>query len=151
MTIPRDDARTIFDRAVEHTRGLSPATFDQWFGGVQFDDLTDGVLTLRVQNEFVLEWVKANFLPTLAEKIRALSGWSVQVAWTVDPHLASPVSVRSMIQPVRPRAIALRPATLRPITPPSVTLASHAEAGPSRAATEIVPRVEAAPGPVLVR
>ena len=114
MTITRDDARAIFDQAVEHTRGLSPATFDQWFGGVQFDDLTDGVLTLRVQNEFVLEWVKANFLPTLTEKIRALSGWSVQVAWTVDPHLAMPVSSRSLIQPVRPRAIALRPLSLRP-------------------------------------
>ncbi len=117
MTIPRDDARTIFDQAVEHTRGLSPATFDQWFGGVQFDDLTDGVLTLRVQNEFVLEWVKLNFLPTLAEKIRALSGWSVQVAWTVDPHLATPVSTRSMIQPVRPRAISVRLDSLASITP----------------------------------
>src|SRR5258706_366167 len=108
MTNSRDEAHAIFGRAVEHTRGLSPATFDQWFGGVQFDDLTDGVLTLRVQNEFVLEWVKANFLPTLAEKIRGLTGWSVQVAWTVDPQLASPVSSRSLIQPVRPRAIALR-------------------------------------------
>ena len=69
MTIPTHDARAIFDRAVEHTRGLSPATFDQWFGGVQYDDLTDGVLTLRVQNEFVLEWVKANFLlQKIAEK-----------------------------------------------------------------------------------
>src|ERR1043166_7108039 len=98
MTTPKYEARAIFDRAVEHTRGLSPATFDQWFGGVQFDDLTDGVLTLRVQNEFVLEWVKANFLPTLTEKIRAQTGWSVQVAWTVDPLLASPVSTVSQIQ-----------------------------------------------------
>src|SRR5262245_58244080 len=49
MTIP-NEARAVFDRAIEHTRGLSPATFDQWSGGVQFDDLTDGVLTLRVQN-----------------------------------------------------------------------------------------------------
>ena len=54
MTTPRNEARAIFDQAVEHTRGLSPATFDQWFGGVQYDDLTDGVLTLRAQNEFEL-------------------------------------------------------------------------------------------------
>ncbi len=76
----KQEAKAIFDRAVEHTRGLSPATFDQWFGGVQFEDLTDGVLTLRAQNEFVLEWVRDNFLPTLAEKIREETGWSVQVA-----------------------------------------------------------------------
>src|SRR6266478_6365018 len=75
MTTIKQDPKVIFDEAVEHTRGLSPATFDQWFGGVQYDDLTDGVLSLRVQNEFVLEWVKLNFLPTLTDKIRELTGW----------------------------------------------------------------------------
>ena len=89
-TIPKEEARTIFDRAMDHTRTLSPGTFDQWFGGVQFDDLTDGVLTLRVQNEFVLEWVKTNYLPTVIEKIRELSGWSVQVAWCVGGDLDRP-------------------------------------------------------------
>src|SRR5690242_10535727 len=111
MTNLRDQARAVFDRAVEHTRGLSPATFDQWFGGVQFDDLTDGVLTLRVQNEFVLEWVKSNFLPTISDKIRELTGWSVQVAWTVDPNLDAPVSTRTQSQPVRPRTLVVRSTT----------------------------------------
>jgi len=90
---------------------LSPATFDQWFGGVQFDDLTDGVLSLRVQNEFVLEWVKSNFLPTLTDKIRELTGWSVQVAWTVDQNLDAPIASRAQIPPVRPRPIVVRPST----------------------------------------
>jgi chromosomal replication initiator protein len=113
MTTPIHETRAIFDQAVEHTRALSPATFDQWFGGVQFEDLTDGVLTLRVQNEFVLEWVRDNFLPTLTDKIRALTGWSVQLAWTVDPHLDAPISQRPQLPPVRPR-----PLTVRPATPP---------------------------------
>jgi chromosomal replication initiator protein len=111
MTIPRHDGRAIFERAVEHTRGLSPATFDQWFGGVQFDDLTDGVLTLRVQNEFVLEWVKSNFLPTLVDKIREITGWSVQVAWTVDQNLDAPISSRAQSSPVRPRQLVVRPSS----------------------------------------
>jgi chromosomal replication initiator protein len=93
---------------VEHTRALSPATFDQWFGGVQFDDLTDGVLSLRVQNEFVLDWVKCNFLPALTDKIRELTGWSVQVAWTLDQNLSAPVATHAQIQPVRPRPIVVR-------------------------------------------
>jgi chromosomal replication initiator protein len=118
MTILSDDARAIFDRAVAHTRALSPATFDQWFGGVQFDDLTDGVLTLRVQNEFVLEWVKTNFLPTLTDKIRELSGWSVQVAWTIDPNLMAPVSRCVQIPPVRPRALVVRPSSASVMTEP---------------------------------
>src|SRR3954471_10641162 len=111
MTIRKDEARAIFDRAVEHTRTMSPATFDQWFGGVQFDDLTDGVLTLRVQNEFVLDWVKANFLPTLTEKIREMTGWSVQVAWTVDQKLDAPISSRTQTTPVRPRQLVVRPSS----------------------------------------
>src|SRR4051794_14451691 len=116
----RDETRTIFNRAVEHTRTLSPGTFDQWFGGVQFDDLTDGVLSLRVQNEFVLEWVKANFLPSLTDRIRELSGWSVQVAWTIDQNLASPVANHAMIQPVRPRALQVRPSARASDPPPAL-------------------------------
>src|SRR5262245_35515242 len=114
MTTLSDDARMIFDRAVEHTRTLSPATFDQWFGGVQFDDLTDGVLTLRVQNEFVLEWVKTNFLPTLTDKIREMTGWSVQVAWTIDQNLEAPISTRPQLSPVRPRPLVVRPSNAPP-------------------------------------
>ncbi len=117
----------MFDRAVEHTRGLAPATFDQWFAAVQFDDLTDGVLSLRVQNEFVLEWVKANFLPSIADKIRELSGWSVQVAWTIDPSLSAPVSNHATSQPVRPRAIQTRPSS-RVSEPPPPAFSADGEA-----------------------
>jgi chromosomal replication initiator protein len=130
MTNPYLDAREIFDKAVEHTRALAPASFDQWFGGVQFDDLTDGVLSLRAQNEFVLEWVKTNFLPTLSDKIRDLTGWSVQVAWTVDQALDAPVSSRPQIQPVRPR-----PMQLRPSAPPPPMIAAPAAAGPASPAS----------------
>ena len=114
MTIPSQDSRAIFDQAIEHTRALSPATFDQWFGGVQFDDLTEGVLSLRVQNEFVLEWVKTNFLPTLTDKIREVTGWSVQVAWTVDQNLDAPISSRAQMAPIRPRALVVRPSAPGP-------------------------------------
>jgi chromosomal replication initiator protein len=108
MISTRVDGRAIFDRAVEHTRGLAPATFDAWFSGVQFDDLTDGVLTLRAQNEFVLESVKQRFLGALSDKIREQTGWSVQVAWIIDGNLDAPVSSGIQSQPVRPRAIVTR-------------------------------------------
>jgi chromosomal replication initiator protein len=128
MINPRDEAREIFDRAVEHTRVLSPATFDQWFGGVQFDDLTDGVLSLRAQNEFVLEWVKANFLPTLSDKIRELTGWSVQVAWIVDQALDTPIAKRAPVSPVRMRPMVVRSSSPPPPLSPQ---ASGALGGPS--------------------
>lgn len=100
--------RDVFDRAVDRTRRRSPATFDQWFGGVQFDDLTDGVLSLRAQNEFVLEWVRTNYLPELCAAIRAETGWSVEVRWTVDADLREPVGSVAPLAPVRPRRVSVR-------------------------------------------
>ena len=143
MTTSKPDARAVFDRAVEHTRTLSPATFDQWFGGVQFDDLTDGVLTLRVQNEFVLDWVKTNFLPTLTDKIRELTGWSVQVAWTLDQNLATPVAARGpgQMQPVRPRPlVSRRPILRRRWRPPPMSRQGGAEVAPPAPPEEINPK-----------
>jgi chromosomal replication initiator protein len=116
------EARAIFEVAAARTRERSPATFDQWFGGVQFDDLTDGVLTLRAQNEFVMDWVKTNFLPELSDQIRSLSGTPVQVSWVLDPNLVEPVVTARMTPPVRPRPL---------------TLASDDERGPSSSAHAI--------------
>ena len=86
MLIQTENDR-VFAAAVAFTRERSPASFDQWFSGVQFDGLTDGVLALRARDEFVREWVDDHFLPTLNDFIRAQTGWSIQVAWVVDSAL----------------------------------------------------------------
>ena len=86
--------RELWEKAIAHTRTRSPSSFDQWFAGIQFDDLTDGVLSLRARDEFVLEWVRDHFVPTIAQAIRDVTGWSVQVAWSIDPDLTSPVCER---------------------------------------------------------
>src|SRR5262252_6733582 len=102
--------RQLWDQAVAFTRDKSPATFDQWFCGVQFDGLTEGVLCLRAQNEFVREWVDEHFVPTLADYIASQSGLSVQVAWTIDVGLEAPVVDRPTAQAptsVKMRALAL--------------------------------------------
>lgn len=83
--------RELWDQAVAFTRDKSPGTFDQWFCGVQFDGLTEGVLSLRARDEFVREWVDDHFIPTLADYIASQSGLSVQVAWTIDLLLERPV------------------------------------------------------------
>ena len=43
----------VWAQAVAFTRERSPASFDQWFSGIQFDGLADGVLSLRARDEFV--------------------------------------------------------------------------------------------------
>src|SRR5262249_10771785 len=58
-----------------------------------------------------------NFLPTLTDRIRELTGCSVQVAWTVDQNLNAPIVGRAQIPPVRPRPIVVRPSSPPPAGP----------------------------------
>ena len=119
--------RELWEKAIAHTRTRSPSSFDQWFAGIQFDDLTDGVLSLRARDEFVLEWVRDHFVPTIAQAIRDVTGWSVQVAWSIDPDLTSPVCERPMTASVRPRPISMRAPSAPPapafVEPPAPRLA----------------------------
>lgn len=104
----------LWDAAVAYTREKSPGSFDQWFSGVQFDGLTDGILALSARDEFVREWVDDHFLPVLTDHIRSQTGWSVQVAWSIDEGLIRPVVLHCALSPastapVRPRAMTLGP------------------------------------------
>lgn len=128
---------SLWNEAVAFTRAKSPASFEQWFSGVQYDGMTDGVVSLRARDEFVREWVDKHFLPTLTDYLRAQTGWSVQVAWTVGGELQRPVAEGNVA--MTPRAPMVRmtddvgapspassdegPASRRPrapITPPPV-------------------------------
>ncbi len=81
----------IWLQAVEHTRSRSPATFEQWFSGIQFDGLEEGVLALTARDEFVRDWVKAHFLPELLSQLDKLVGDAVSVKWQIASKLESPV------------------------------------------------------------
>ena len=83
---------SLWNEAVAFTRSKSPASFEQWFSGVQFDGMTDGVVCLRARDEFVREWVDQHFLPTLVDYLRSQTGWSVQIAWSVGGELERPVA-----------------------------------------------------------
>ncbi len=101
----------LWDDAVAFTRGRSPGSFEQWFSGVQFEGLIDGVLALRARDEFVKDWVEQHFLPTLADYLRSQTGLSIQTAWSVGGELDRPV----VDGPIAP---AVRPRVLRPSAPP---------------------------------
>ncbi len=78
-------------QALLHTRTRSPATFEQWFASVGFEGIKDGRLCLIARDEFVRDWVKTHFLPTLLEQLELLLGRSLEVGWTVNPLLTSPI------------------------------------------------------------
>lgn len=119
---PRD-AASLFSEAVVFTRDKSPASFDQWFSGVEFEGLTDGVLSLRARDEFVRDWVEQHFLPTMVDYLRARTGLSVQPAWTVGGALSRPIAAGPAPEPVRPHAmqgaapVSQRPPSVRPPAP----------------------------------
>ncbi|HEY6460100.1 MAG TPA: chromosomal replication initiator protein DnaA [Polyangiaceae bacterium] len=105
------EAERAWSEAIAFTREKSPASFDQWFSGVQFDGLTDGVLSLRARDEFVRQWIEDFFLPTLTDRLRDHTGLSIQVRWAIDGCLAHPVADRpTPYSPVRPRPLSVRPA-----------------------------------------
>ena len=77
--------------ALEHTRSRSPATFEQWFSSIQFDGFDGGVLRLSARDEFVCDWVRDHFLPTLLSHLRGLTGDGLEVIWTIQPQLTAPI------------------------------------------------------------
>jgi chromosomal replication initiator protein len=105
-----DDSSASWCDAVAFTRDKSPASFDQWFSGVEFEGLTDGVLGLRARDEFVRQWVDDHFMPTLAERLRQGTGLCIEVRWSIGGNLLRPVAAsEASFVPVEPRAPAMLP------------------------------------------
>ncbi len=117
----------LWHEAVAFTRALSPGSFEQWFCGVQFEGLTDGVLCLRARDEFVREWVEQHFLPSLSDFLRARTGLAIRAAWSVGGDLERPVVDGPLAPAVRPRVLR---ASAPP--PPPAALAESAPASVRR-------------------
>jgi chromosomal replication initiator protein len=84
---------------------------------VQFDGLSDGVLCLRARDEWVRDWVDQHFVPTLSDFLRSETGWSIQVAWTIDVALDDPVVREPSPPSVRPCRIQSFPSSPPPACP----------------------------------
>src|SRR5262245_10877176 len=104
----------LFSQALEHTRGRSPASFEQWFTSIQFEGFEHGVLGLTARDEFVRDWVKAHFLPDLLSNLGRLSGEpgaALRVTWSISNRLVRPVC--------EPKRSAPRPSKVESMPPPS--------------------------------
>jgi chromosomal replication initiator protein len=128
---------SLWNDAVAFTRAKSPASFEQWFSGVQFDGMTDGVVCLRARDEFVREWVDQHFLPTLVDYLRSQTGWSVQIAWSVGGDLPRPVADNSVSSGARARTLGVSDVVPSPSAVPSHLGGSSTsdEGPPSRRST----------------
>jgi chromosomal replication initiator protein len=125
----------LFDRAVEHTRLRSPASFEQWFTSVQLDGFAGRAVQLAARDEFVRDWVRTHFLPELLGKLEQLLAESgglpgigqgaeapgLIAEWRIEPNLARPICVPqpkpTSAPPPRPataQRVSVRP-TVRPV------------------------------------
>ncbi len=109
--------RNVWLEAVDQTRRRSPASFEQWFSGIQFDRLEEGVLRLTARDEFVRDWVQDHFLPDLLERLQTLTETTgLRIEWSISAELDAPVcrhEPRPVTPPGAPRD-ELRPASVRP-------------------------------------
>ena len=132
--LQQHDTHLLWNDAVAFTRAKSPASFEQWFSGVQFDGMTDGIVSLRARDEFVREWVDQHFLPTLVDFLRSQTGWSVQVAWCVGGALERPIAMGAMAAadaaPASQRVPSSVPYTTTPSTPPASFERERADRAP---------------------
>jgi chromosomal replication initiator protein len=109
----------LFSQALEHTRGRSPASFEQWFTSIQFDGFEHGVLGLTARDEFVRDWVKAHFLPDLLITLGRLSGepnGALRVTWSISSRLTRPICEpkRSALRLPKPELAAVPRRSERP-------------------------------------
>lgn len=124
------DVITHWNQAIEYTRSRSPASFEQWFSSVQFDQLDEGVLKLTARDGFVRDWVKAHFLPDLLTQLDKLLGQpgaqGIRVQWSINSDLENPVCAAKVSRPIPPPPPPSRPverlASVPPSRPPALTV-----------------------------
>lgn len=121
----------LWERAVEHTRLRSPASFEQWFSSVQLDGFDGRCVRLAARDEFVKDWVKTHFLPALTSKLEQLlaevepvqGAQGLTTEWRIDPNLERPICApapQPVAAPASSRPPASRPTSARPPSRPSV-------------------------------
>ncbi|MBM4363651.1 MAG: chromosomal replication initiator protein DnaA [Deltaproteobacteria bacterium] len=115
MSADNSQALHRWGEALARTRALSPASFEQWFGSVQFEGFDGVVLRLAARDEFVKDWVRTHFQPTLLRHLRELDAEGgaeeLRVEWRVSPSIGEPICApREPESSPRPRATTPRPA-----------------------------------------
>jgi chromosomal replication initiator protein len=114
----------IWNEAVDETRRRSPASFEQWFSSVQFDELEQGVLSLTARDEWVRDWVVTHFIPDLVANLERRFGDSVigglRVRWRI-------AAIERPVCEGRPQ---VRPKTLDPKPPEQLPASRRSERPP---------------------
>ncbi|MHC4911762.1 MAG: DnaA ATPase domain-containing protein, partial [Planctomycetota bacterium] len=80
-----DEASAINDAIAEN---VGPQKFRIWFRNATRLTLTEGYLKVGVPNLFIASWIENHFSNEIAEAVRAVTGNSRKVTFTIDPELS---------------------------------------------------------------
>ncbi|MEZ4399106.1 MAG: chromosomal replication initiator protein DnaA [Kofleriaceae bacterium] len=69
---------------------VSPQNFDMWLRPIEFVSDDAGTLQLRAPNSYVRLWFESNYLETILDEIRTVSGVPIRVEFVADRPAAAP-------------------------------------------------------------
>lgn len=67
---------------------VGPQKYRIWFRNSTRLTLTDGYLKVGVPNLFIASWIENHFLAQISDAVRAVTGFSRQITFAIDPELA---------------------------------------------------------------
>ncbi len=94
-TAPRDvptdpNANNVWARALEQLKNSIPRqTYDTWLRGLKFVSIDDDTIRLLAPNNYVVDWVRENFLRQISEEIQRLTEKRYSIAFEVSPEGAA--------------------------------------------------------------
>jgi len=85
----------------EIQRTVRTQQYDTWFRNLKLEAISGDSLTLTVPNNFCHEWLKRNYLDTIRQAVRAVTGRQPAVQFVVSPVAQPPEP--ELLAPVRPK------------------------------------------------
>lgn len=101
MTLSQDDFWPAFLESVRAR--VRPQQFETWFRHLRPKEVTSESLVIRAPNQFILSWLRDNYIGIVREAASGLIGQEPEVDFILDPSLALPLEA----EPKRVNAVDL--------------------------------------------
>jgi len=89
MTLSQDDFWPAFLESVRSS--VRPQQFETWFRHLKPKEVTPESLVIRAPNQFILTWLRDNYIGTIRQAAAAVSGFEPHIEFVLDPSLAPPI------------------------------------------------------------
>lgn len=85
------NAQEVWKNACQHLQKvLHPDIYSRWIAVIEPIDLTDGVFTLAVDNDFYQTWLEENYLSLIKNAISTVDDSELQIVFTITPRGSRP-------------------------------------------------------------